>query len=282
MKLYKVRLLRRLFLPLLRFAARDFTMRHPYVRDVRIQLNSYKHKGYWYHRKAREREEMFLFSQLIKPGDHVVEVGGHIGFVSVYFMKLVGPDGRVSVFEPGSNNLTYLRKNLQLAKRRLGADVTLIEKAVGYCVGEIHFFEESLTGQNNSAVIDFEGYRRSASAAFTRGGGTVMRKVPITKLDEQFGDDNVDFIKIDVEGFELNVLLGGAGLIDRCKPALMVEVQASETDIFSFFNDRGWKMFTNKGELVSSPDQLRGNIFVLHRAKHSQIIDSAFRNAFYV
>jgi FkbM family methyltransferase len=275
MNISKVRTLRRIFLPILRFTAVDMTMRHPYVQIIRISLNSFKHKGYWYFRKEREKDTMKLFSLLVKPGAHVVEVGGHIGFITVFFMKLVGNNGSVTVFEPGANNLPYIRRNIGAAKA-LGAKAMLIEKAVGDQSGEVTFFEDSLTGQNNSVLENFKGFEDNAKLAFT-AAKTVPRTVQITTLDSTFKGILIDFVKIDVEGFEKSVMLGAQETIDRCKPILMVEVQANELFIFNFFSDRDWRMFSDKGVSLSSPDELRGNVFVLHRVAHARVIDSVFK-----
>lgn len=273
MKISRNSVLRRLIMPLLRITAIDMTIRHPHVRKVRISLNSFMHKGYWFHRKLREKNSMYLFSRLIKPGNQVVEVGGHIGFISIYFAHLLGAGGRLTVFEPGANNLPYVRRNIKAALA-LGPEIKLIEKAVGDRVGEVVFFEESLTGQNNSAVADFEGLKRNANFAFTTVS-TSKTFVPMTTLDNEI-NGIVDFIKVDVEGFEKFVLLGAKELIERCKPALMVEIQADEVDIFNFFSDRGFLMFSENGLSLMSPPELRGNVFVLHSVAHANALESIF------
>jgi len=277
MNISRILVLRRIFLPILRFTALDIKIRHPYIHGIRLSLNSFKHKGYWYFRKNRERDTMNLFSLLIKPNAHVVEVGGRIGFISTFFMKLIGNGGTVTVFEPGANNLSYIKRNIQAAKA-MCANATLIEKAVGDQVGDVTFFEEGLTGQNNSIIKDFKGLEYNAQIAFSKVE-TVSRTVPITTLDIILKDRPVDFIKIDVEGFEKYVLRGAQKTIDRYKPILMVEVQADEVDIFNFFTDNNWLLFSDKGISLSSPAELKDNIFVLHKVAHSEVINSVVASA---
>ncbi len=101
---YKIGFLRRFFLPLLNKYRFDFTMTHPWNKEVRIYLNSFQHKGYWWHRKNREKDTMLLFTKIINTGNNVVEVGGHIGFITSFFASLVGENGRIFVFEPGITN----------------------------------------------------------------------------------------------------------------------------------------------------------------------------------
>jgi len=97
--------LRRLAINLLyRVNPGDVTIRHQYTGE-KIRLHSFRHKGYGAHGRDREKNSMRIFPQLIRSGDLVIEIGGHIGYISTYFAGLAGPDGKVVVFEPGPNNL---------------------------------------------------------------------------------------------------------------------------------------------------------------------------------
>ena len=272
--LNNIKAFRRILLPLLRMTSRDISIRHPYTPSVRLSLNSFKHKGYWYFGKRREEKTMNLFARLIQPGAHVVEVGGHVGLISIYFMSLVGSNGQVTVFEPGSNNLPYIRRNL-IAANKLVAKTNLIEKAVSDYIGETRFFEDPLTGQNNSAVPAFEGLKANAAAAFATAT-TSERTVKLTTLDSEFKKSRVNFIKIDVEGYKKAVVYGAQEIIENQKPVIMVEIQADEEELFEFFADRGWVMFRETAEKISDASQLRGNIFVLHKTAHALILKSIF------
>jgi FkbM family methyltransferase len=270
MSFYRITLLRKLFLPLLKIFAKDISIQHPWVRRKKVRLNSFKHKGYWFHGKNRERRTMELFSDLIVPGSTVVEVGGHIGFISIYFDHLVGPKGRVFVFEPGSNNLPYIRSNVSGCP-----GVTLIEKAVGAKIGVAEFYEDSLTGQNNSLVRDFDGYKQNAKNAFVKS--TVQtRSVSVVTLDSILEVRSCDFIKIDAEGYEWGVICGAKETI-KSHPAIMVEVQANEYEIYAFFSNNGYFMFNDSGVELLSPRSLEGNVFCLHKDKHSKYIDKFSR-----
>lgn len=77
----KTPFLRPVVLHLLRWMARDTSLTNPWTGS-RIYLNSFRHKGYWFFGKEREAGTMARFAELIRPGDTVVEVGGHIGFIT--------------------------------------------------------------------------------------------------------------------------------------------------------------------------------------------------------
>ena len=135
---------------MLKFTKRDITVKNPWTNDP-LFLNSFYHKGYWFYGTSREIETMRLFKKYISAGDTVVELGGHIGFVSQYFAHLVGEKGRVVVFEPWQNNLPFIKRNT--VRRR---NITVEECAVSNCEGAAVFYEDNLTGQNNSLLAEYK------------------------------------------------------------------------------------------------------------------------------
>ena len=108
--------LRRLILPLFaKINPGNITIRHHFT-DQKFYLHSFRHKNYWVHGKKREQTTMDLFEILIDFGDTVIELGAHIGYISLYFAKLVGDNGNVVVFEPGPDNFKYLYRNVSQNK----------------------------------------------------------------------------------------------------------------------------------------------------------------------
>jgi FkbM family methyltransferase len=257
-----IRTARRLALPLLaKFGNFDLTIRHHYTGH-RVMLNAFKHKGYWYLGKNRERDVMLSFQRMIREGDVVVEVGGHIGYISLYFAKLVGPNGHVFVFEPGINNLPYTVKNLQNI-----ANVSVIQKAVSDHAGRLPFYIEDLSGQNNSLLKDFwvfDGVAESASI----NGQYRQDYVDVVTLDEMTSERGIapTFIKIDVEGAELNVLQGARETIRRYKPTLMLEVNLGHQAIYDLVRENGYHIYDDKLNQLEQPQPTgMPNIFCVHR-----------------
>jgi len=209
---------------------------------------------------------MKLFAELVQPGHTVAEVGGHIGFISIYFSMLAGPMGRVFVFEPGSNNLPYTRANV----RELG-NVSLVEAAVSDIDGYATLYEESITGQNNSLVEDFAGLRANSAIAYVPLD-VRRHDIPTVRLDSYFAFRGVDFIKIDIEGHELKALQGARGLLRRSLPAIMVEVQADQDGVYELLTGLGYRLFTDRMAELRQPSQLRSNVFALHPHRHSEAV----------
>lgn len=258
----KVPILRPLAIGLLRLTKTDIRIANPWTKHS-LFLNSFHHKSYWFFGKVRENATMLMLAKCIATGDTVIEIGGHIGFISQYLSKLVGRSGRVIVFEPGSNNLSYIRKNL----RNL-PNVTLVEVAISNICGTTRFYEDNVTGQNNSLLPNYEN-----AEAVAKSNGVRLKKhvaeVPVTTLDAyvQAYKLSPDFIKMDIEGAELNALLGSTSTLAHVR-GLMIEVTRNHAAVASLLRERGFQTFSAEGEELLNL-QFSGNIFALRACPDS-------------
>jgi FkbM family methyltransferase len=144
--------------------------------------------------------ERNLLRRFLRPGQRVVDVGANIGYYLLLFEKLIGPGGSVLCFEPEPENLTELERNVRVNRY---ANVRVFPAAVGAEDGETAL----RAGINGTVAED----------------GTGDFTVPLLRLDSAL-DDRVDFMKIDVEGYEGHVLAGARRILDRDRPALFVEI----------------------------------------------------------
>jgi FkbM family methyltransferase len=268
MNLYRMSFLRRLGLPMLHWLnPGDIRIRHHWSPRTRITLHSFRHKGYWYHGRRREYATMTSLGKLIRSGETIVEIGGHIGYLSIYLSDLVGPQGRVYVFEPGPNNIPYIRKNI--AER---ANITLIEKAVSDVDGNLPFFVENLTGQNNSLIERYKVFERNQKNAHVSANVDRI-VVPSVLLDSFISEQDVDvsFVKIDVEGAELNVLEGMRRCMSTTQPMIMVEVTERNADVAECLASHGYELFDERLAPLPREGQ-SANWFCLHRQRHEKAI----------
>lgn len=232
-------MIRRVSIPIFaRLNPGDFTVKHAFTGQ-RLYLHSFRHKNYWFHGKNREKNTMELFRELVHPGDIVLDAGANIGYVSLYFAMLVGDRGRVYAFEPGQNNLSYLARNAAQA-----GNITIVPNALGEKAETRTLHLENLTGQTNSFLSEWRAARLTAGSHFM----TVETKsVPVQVLR---GDDFLekngilpDFVKMDVEGFEYEVLKGLEKTIRESRPAMMVELQIHHEEIFEMLTSLGYSVF---------------------------------------
>ena len=268
--MYQIKFLRRVGIPLLKFFAFDIKIKHHYIKNFRIILNTFQHKGYWFHGEKREFKTMILFKELINPGNIIVEVGGHVGYISLYFSHLTGPRGQVIVFEPGSNNLPYIKHKIS-QNGNLTRNIQLIESAVGKNKGVAIFYEDLLTGQNNSLVENFDGLKVNQKNAFVRTG-VRQRQVEVVAIDDIFLEHRIHFIKIDIEGGEWPAIQGAVNTIRKFYPILMTEIQDNRDYILYFFQSLKYIGLNENRQFVTSSKNLNGNIFWLHQDQHKHLI----------
>jgi FkbM family methyltransferase len=138
-----------------------------------------------------ERHEIDFYERTLRPGMTVLDVGAHVGLYSVIGARRVGPTGRVFSFEPVPPTIEFLRQNVE---RSSADNVTIVPKAVGSRAGRLR--------------INWSPDRLGAGSSARSGERHVDAEV--VTLDEFCEAENVapDFIKIDVEGGELDVLAG--------------------------------------------------------------------------
>lgn len=151
-----------------------------------------------------EPEETKICEKYIKPGMVVVDIGAYIGYYSLLASKLVGDEGRVYSFEPSSDCIHILHRNLEINGCK---NVKVFEKAVFDKIGDADYYLVYDNPSNSSMVQSLEYYK------------TI--RVITTCLDEELANEKVDFIKMDIEGGEVFALCGMKNII-RNNPDLMM------------------------------------------------------------
>ena len=158
------------------------------------------------------REQAFLASLELE-GQTVYDIGAFEGVLTMFFARAVGPDGTVIVFEPNPRNVERIRRNVSL---NAFGNVAVRGAAVGAARGTARLsFPEDDTG------------RGSLVWAPKARDPSVVREldVDVVAIDEEAGSiPPPDFVKIDVEGSELDVLQGMRQTLERCRPRLLIEV----------------------------------------------------------
>lgn len=150
--------------------------------------------------------ELEVLAPMLAEGDVVLDVGANIGTHTVFFAKAVGPKGKVLAFEPQRFAHGLLAANV--ATNGL-ANVDCRREAVGAAAGSITVPELDPAAKANFGGVAVGG----------RGGGerVLLGTIDALRLPR------CALIKVDVEGFELDVLVGARETILRTKPVLFVE-----------------------------------------------------------
>lgn len=150
-----------------------------------------------------EYKKQRLLEKTIVEGSIVFDLGGHVGFYTLLASELVGPNGKVFVFEPVPRNLFYLKGHLRLNHV---SNVTVVEAAVSDRGGKVSF-EEGI----NSSV-----------GHIAPEGKLQVKTVVLDELIFKRELPTPDYIKIDVEGAEMLALSGAKSLLTNAHPVIFL------------------------------------------------------------
>jgi len=173
--------------------------------EVLASLDDYVGRSAFYLGEL-DRKITWVCSRIVRPGDVVLDIGANIGMVTVWLSQLVGPQGRVHSFEPNP----LLCERLVAAIDRNGlSNVKLHAFALGPAASELSLCIP-LDNAGAASLI------RRADPSRSRTISVPVRRLSDVAESEAFRQ--IRFIKIDVEGFEHQVLEGGRELLERVRP----------------------------------------------------------------
>jgi FkbM family methyltransferase len=188
--------------------------------------------------------ELKLLPLLVSGAGFAFDVGANRGEYTYVFEKTVGA-ARTYAIEP----LPQLCSQL----RRLFPDANILNLGLSDAVAKLTLKTPIIQG----APL----WTRSTLEHFTEDEetGAVFEEVPVLPLDllcEQLHVDDVEVIKIDVEGHEKSVLLGATRILKACRPILLVEIEQRHhtepiTNIFSFIEELDYEGFFFDASTIS-------------------------------
>jgi FkbM family methyltransferase len=204
------------------------------VWGKRMNANTFDRCLYlWMHRLGfMGKAEQRLMNRLIRPGMTVVDVGANIGLYSLFLAGLVGPQGRVIAFEPDPDLVALLRANC--TANGVG-NVEAHHAALGSKADRLMLQRLTInSGENHLGSKGREAFRRPV-------------EVDVAAFDALLPGSRPDFVKIDVQGWELNVLRGMEATLRESNPVVFVEfwpdglrrAGSEPIELFSFVRDLG-------------------------------------------
>jgi FkbM family methyltransferase len=192
-----------------------------------------------------------ILKKNIKKGDTVVDAGAHIGYFTIILSDLVGNDGKVIAFEPNPTTFSILKKNIETNNL---SNVILEPLALSNTESEEYIQEDD---QSAGSTI----YKNCSDGI----------KIKTITLDKYFNDKEINFIKIDVQGSEFNILNGGIKTFTK-KPKCIIEIhptifdskgkKVSSKEVINMLKKFNYEIFNvTKNKSINSEEIIRADLF---------------------
>ena len=218
------------------FSSYVFTMRAGLARGMRRRYGL-GFKPY----QSQTSDEAFL-ARLDLSGKTVYDIGGYIGIYALFFARAVGPHGQVIAFEPNPQNYNELRQNVQLNQLD---NVTPIQLGLGQA--------QETTELVIHPVFPARGFVARHQRANEAEVATFKRiPIQIDSLDHVRAECDLpapDFIKIDVEGLEFDVVQGMQQTLTAHHPALFIEVHYPMPALLEYLHAQKYQLYYVEGQV---------------------------------
>lgn len=189
--------------------------------------------------RSFEKPIVKYLKKYVEPGMACVDVGAEQGFYTLLFRRLVGPSGKVISFEPRSQAVSRLLRNLYLNRLvpKGGVDAA---PGIKYNVGNVQIVQKAVGAALATGVPFYVPAQHEARASLAPQAKKIRLKrvrqeaATVTTLDYYMGGMGVDVLKIDAEGSDLFVLQGGRRLLEVDRPLVILEVADIATRQFGY------------------------------------------------
>lgn len=177
-------------------------------------------------------DEIYYIRKFLQPGMNVIDIGANYGLYTLTASKLVGPAGKIWAFEPTSSTAAFLKKSISANH-----------------MTNIELVQAGLSDKKCTAKLALNPDSELNSITTQPNSGEEYETVDILSLDEcedLYGWDNIDFIKLDAEGQEHNIIMGGKHFLATRSPLIMFELKHGDKiniELLSDFSTLGYRLY---------------------------------------
>lgn len=179
--------------------------------------------------------EIAELKRRLSPGAVFLDIGANFGYYSVRLADACARQIEVHAFEPHPGTFERLRKHIEW----------------NGLTDAVHLHEIALSDTSGVAHMSVRADNSGASRITQGETGIEIRVSTLDKFAEEAGLQRVDCIKVDVEGLEPRMLLGGRRTIERFRPAMLIEfwttglakAGTTPTELAQVLNDLGYQMY---------------------------------------
>jgi FkbM family methyltransferase len=211
---------------------------------------------------------------IFRNGD-ILDIGANIGYTACVFARAIKKGSTVFAFEP--DQLSYNILNEVVGRKGLSATIEIINTAVGNSNGYVKFWHNTRHPADHRVATERFKELRPDNAKFST--------IPVITIDSfvaNRGLQNISFIKIDVQGYELAVCEGMTNTLERFPdlcvcleycPNAMAELGFEPSKLLDFFRINGYKLYTLQS---GNPKLLDDSISIQETLKDVDYADLLF------
>ena len=180
-----------------------------------LDLNEYL-QSYLYFFGSYELPTLKLIKRLLKPSDMILDIGANVGYTSLTFAKFINDKGKIFSFEPEKKNYNTFLKNIKLNK-----------------FNNIYPHKLAVADENKSIKLYLSKSENDGIHSTLLHTDTLSEnyeEVEAVKMDDFVKNNNitkVNFVKIDVEGAEIDVINGMKQVMSDNQPVIILELVES-------------------------------------------------------
>lgn len=220
---------------------------------------------------SREDDMKFLISKYLKKGMNVLDCGSNIGFYPVFQRKIIGNDSKIYCFEPDDRNYELLKQNIKYFDKS----------------NNTYIYKKGLAENDNqkNIIITDESNLNTISTGkdekfFAKYKVNELKKIDCISIDTFIQEINnpIDFIRMDIEGYEIEVLRGMKTTLSKMKPRILIEThphfydkERSFTNELIYLFDQGYEV-----KALISAQKPQPNEFKQKNLRPVNVINSDF------
>lgn len=222
---------------------------------------------YWY-RNYDEKNEALLVKRFLKRGDVFYDIGANVGFYSLLASTIVGLKGSVVSFEPSISAFSKLKKNIEINR-----------------AGPIHAFNFALGSEEKEGILYSKSLLPDGCASLIEPQrGDYAEKVRIRRLDtimEELKLPKPDFVKIDVEGYEVYVIKSASHLLSpENAPMILIEMTNNKKTIIDNLRRFGYfpaELYRGKWYEINNPEESKSRNLFWYKDIHKEKLNSLIK-----
>ncbi|MDC0968021.1 FkbM family methyltransferase [Alphaproteobacteria bacterium] len=166
---------------------------------------------------SREDDMKFLISKYLKKDMNVLDCGSNIGFYPIYQRNIIGNNSKIFCFEPDDRNYELLKKNIDSFDK--SQNTFIYKKGLAENNEEKNII---ITDESNLNTISTGNDEKF----FSKYKVNELKKIECISIDSFIAqiNTNIDFIRMDIEGYEVEVLRGMRNTLSKMKPRILIEI----------------------------------------------------------